>query len=78
MYESVRRLNSFEPFLSKVENLEALELEDCVRGIPEEWCGEHPEMLNGLPNACTSGDGKCGRPLIDAKNSSLSPFPNWE
>ena len=78
VYEGVRSLNSFEPFLSKVENLEALELEDCVRGIPEEWCGEHPEMLMRLAERLFERRRRVRQALIDAKNSSLSPFPNWE
>ncbi len=78
VYEGVRGLNSFEPFLSRVENLEAAELEECVRGIPEEWCGENPEKLMRLAERLFERRRLVRQALIDAKNSSLSPFPNWK
>ena len=77
VYQSVKGLHSFEPFLSRVENLEAAELEDCVRGIPAEWCGEHPEQLERLVERLYERRRRVRQALIDAKNSSLAPFPNW-
>ena len=48
VYEGVRGLESFEPFLSTIENLKVPELEACGEGIPEEWCDDAPEQLRGL------------------------------
>lgn len=78
VYEVVRGLASFEPFLSRVENLDATELEDCVRSIPAEWCGEHPEQLNRLLERLYERRRRVRQALVDAKNSSLAPFPNWK
>jgi hypothetical protein len=76
VYESVRGLQSFEPFLSRIENLEAQQLERCAREIPPQWCGEDsqlPQLAERLHERR-----RCLRQaLIDAKNCSLQPFPNW-
>jgi hypothetical protein len=77
VYECVRGLNSFEPFLSRVENLEASELEACVRGIPREWCGEYPEQLMQLVERLFERRRRVRQALVDARDSSLAPFPNW-
>jgi len=78
VYETVRGLQSFEPFLARVENLEARELEQCVQGIPEEWCGEHPEQLTRLIERLYERRRRVRQALVDTKNSSLAPFPNWK
>jgi hypothetical protein len=78
VYEGVRGLQSFEPYLSRVENLDAPQLEDCVRGIPEEWCGEQPEQLTRLVERLFERRRRVRQAIIDAKNSSLGPFPNWK
>jgi hypothetical protein len=77
VYESVRGLQSFEPYLSRVENLEASELEACVRGIPAEWCGDQPEQLLRLVDRLYERRRRVRQALVDAKNSQLTPFPNW-
>jgi len=77
VYRDVRGFESFEPYLSRVENLKVSELEACVRGIPEEWCGEQPEQLLRLVERLYERRGRVRQALVDAKNSSLAPFPNW-
>lgn len=78
VYQSVRDLHSFEPFLSRVENMESREVEECVRGIPGEWCGEEPGQLLRLAERLYERRRRLRQALVDAKNSSLRPFPNWE
>ena len=77
VYESVRGLQSFEPYLSRVEKLEPAQLEECVRGIPADWCGEDPAQLARLAEKLYERRRKLRQALVDAKNSSLQPFPNW-
>lgn len=78
VYESVRGLRSFEPYLSRIENLEARQIEDCLGGIPEDWCGEDPKQLQRLGERLFDRRRKLRQALIDAKTSSLQPFPNWK
>lgn len=77
VYESVRGLRSFEPFLSRLENLDAKQIEECAKGIPEEWCGDRPEELHRLMERVYERRRRVRQGLVDAKNSSLRPFPNW-
>jgi HipA-like kinase len=78
VYESVRRLQSFEPYLSRIENLAAGELEDGLRGAPPEWCGDDPGQLPRLLERLYSRRRRVRQLIVDAKNSSLKPFSNWD
>jgi HipA-like kinase len=77
VYESVRGFPSFEPFLSRVENLEARQVEECAEGIPEEWCGEIPGEIHRLLEKLYERRRRVRQGLVDARNSDLRPFPNW-
>jgi len=77
VYESVRGLESFARFISRIENMDASELEHCFRGIPPEWCGDDPGQLDRLAERLYERRRKLRQAIIDAKNSSLQPFPNW-
>lgn len=78
VYESVRGLESFQPFLARLENLDATEIEDCARGIPDDWCGGELEKLKRLLERLYDRRRRMRQAIIDAKNSPLAPFPNWK
>jgi hypothetical protein len=78
VYEKVTGLKSFEPFLSRIENLTAGELEACTEGIPTSWCEPDPGQLVRLMETLYARRRTVRQAVIDAKNSSLDPFPNWE
>ena len=77
VYESVTGLQSFEPYLSQVENLCRAELDACVDGIPPAWCEPAPEQLPGLVEILYQRRRAVRQAIIDAKNSAFGPFPNW-
>jgi len=77
VYEKVKGLESFEPFLSRIENLTPGELEECAQGIPTKWCEPDPGQLARLMEALYARRRTLRQAIIDAKNSSLGPFPNW-
>ena len=77
VYEKVSGLESFEPFLSRIENLTAGELEECTQGIPTKWCEPDPDQLARLIEVLYARRRTLRQAIIDAKNSSLAPFPNW-
>ena len=77
VYEKVEGLNSFEPFLSRVENLDHPQIAACVTQMPSEWCGPDPGQLDRLVEALYKRRRGIRQAIIDAKNSSLKPFPNW-
>ena len=77
VYEKVVGFKSFEPFLSSIENLDPSQIEECVFQIPEEWRGPDPLQLTPLLEKLYVRRRKLRQAIIDAKNSSLQPFPNW-
>jgi len=77
VYENVRAMESFEPFLSRIENLTTRELEECTSEIPSKWCEPDPGQLARLMEALYARRRTLRQAIIDAKNSSLEPFPNW-
>jgi HipA-like protein len=78
VYESVRTLRSFEPYLSQVENLSPHQIEECVRAIPSEWCGEDAGQLIRLAERLYERRRRVRQLIIEARDSTLRPFPNWE
>lgn len=78
VYESVRGFQSFEPFLSRVENIQAAELEDSLRGVPTEWCGGELQQLSRLVERLYERRRRIRQLIVDARQSSLRPFPNWD
>lgn len=77
VYEKVKGLESFEPFLSRVENLTAGELEECRHGIPIDWCHPDPGQLDRLMETLYARRRILRQAIIDARNSALDPFPRW-
>ena len=77
VYENVRGVESFEPVLSRIENVTSGELEECTQGIPTQWCEPDPGQLARLMEALYARRRALRQAIIDAKNSSLHPFPNW-
>jgi len=77
VYEKVKGLESFEPFLTRIENLTTCELEECARGIPTNWCEPDPGQLARLMEVLYARRRTLRQAIINAKNSALAPFPNW-
>ena len=78
VYEHVRGLESFEPYLSRIENLEATQIEACLNEIPAEWCGDEPGELTRLAERLHTRRRWVRQSIVDAKNCELRPFPNWK
>jgi hypothetical protein len=77
VYEKVEGFKSFEPFLSRIENLDSSQIEECLLRMPEEWCEPDPSQLAHLAERLYKRRSGLRQAIIEAKNSSLKPFPNW-
>jgi hypothetical protein len=77
VYEKVRGLESFEPYLSCIEDLTPGEIEECTGGIPTEWCEPDPAPMARLVETLYARRRTLRQAIIDAKNCSLDPFPHW-
>lgn len=77
VYETVRGLQSFEPYVSRIESLTIEQLKACASGIPQDWCGEEPQQLNEVIEVLHSRRLLVRQAIIDARDCGLEPFPNW-
>src|ERR1700722_232174 len=77
VYEGVRGWESFEPWLSRVEKMEADAVWAVVNEIPPEWYESDSEELEKLTRTLIERRGAV-RGLIEAFRSSVRrPFPGW-
>jgi hypothetical protein len=76
VYDSATGIESFEPFLSKIESLRPPIVEECIADIPNEWCSPDPGQLEPLVAKLYARRRKLVQLIIDA-NASLRPFRNW-
>ncbi len=78
VYEDVKNWDSFEPVLSRAEQIDSADLGTLTEGIPEEWWSRHDsEDLSRLVENLSQRRSSI-RNLISAfRNSTRKPFPNW-
>jgi hypothetical protein len=74
----VKNWDSFEPVLSRAEQIDTSDLLRLTEGIPEEWWsrGDSEDLSRLVENLCHRRSSI--RDLITAfRNSTRNPFPNW-
>lgn len=77
VYEAVTGWDSFEPWLGRLEAMEADALFRIAEEAPPEWYGGDPEPLEQLVTSLVGRRGRV-RELIEAfRDSDRQPFPNW-
>jgi len=78
VYANVCGWESFEPWLSRIENIEAQQLWSIAEVVPPEWYGSASEDLEQLVEHLLCR--RCRvRELIESfRKSSREPFPNWK
>lgn len=79
VYESVRGIDSFEPWLTRVET----RMDESVAGeiagdIPPEWYGFEPDALERMLEQLMRRRRLVRDLILQAHKSSVQPFPNWE
>ena len=77
VYQGVRGWESFEPWLSRVENFKPAMIHEIAGAVPPEWTGDDWEEMETLTAAIVERRSKV-RDLISAfRNSTRQPFPKW-
>lgn len=78
VYESVRGIESFEPWLARVEEkmTESL-VEEIYSEIPPEWYDFEPDALERMLEQLLRRRKLVRELIIAAWKSSAQPFPNW-
>jgi hypothetical protein len=78
VYAQVRGWESFEPWLSRIENMEAQAVWEIAEIVPPEWYGAALEQLEQLIEQLIGRRGRV-RDLIDSfRQSTREPFQNWK
>ena len=77
VYAGVVGLESFEPFLSRLENLEEDFLEEAAASVPPEWYEGRTEDLRALLTELVRRRTRIGEMILACRQSSPKTFPQW-
>jgi len=79
VYQTVTGIDSFEPWLSRVEQrMKKDVLGDIADGIPPEWYNDEYDQLGELLDRLEKRRSRVRELIIAARNSGVQPFPNWK
>ena len=77
VYQHVTGWESFEPWLSRVENFAPALVHEIVEAIPPEWIGHDWSELEKLTEAIVQRRSKVRDLIMAFRNSARQPFPAW-
>lgn len=77
VYEGVTGMESFGPWLERVNRLSERMLDEITREIPPPWYEDDYDALMRLVEQLYRRRERVPELLLAAKNSSRQPFPNW-
>ena len=79
VYERVTGLQSFEPWLGRLEQrITRATLGEAAEQIPPEWYQDDAAALEELLERLYQRRGRVRDLLVAARDSSRQPFPNWK
>jgi hypothetical protein len=77
VYEGVTGMESFAPWTERVEKSTERVLAEVVREIPPEWYEDDYDALMRLLEQLFRHRARVPELLLEAKNTTRHPFPNW-
>ena len=77
VYESVRGMDAFEPWLARIDKLDSSALGDMAAEIPPEWYAGEYDALEKMIEHLGRRRVLVRELIISAWKSSAQPFPNW-
>ena len=77
VYERVRGMEAFEPWIARLEKLDLAELGEAAGGIPPDWYDRDFEALDKMLAQLERRRKLVPELIRAAWKSSRSPFPNW-
>jgi len=77
VYGEVTGWESFEPWLSRVETMDASTVWGIAENTPPEWYGGNTEELERLVEQLLARRGLVRDLIGEFKDSDRAPFPNW-
>ena len=77
VYRDVAGLESFQPFLGRLENLDEEFLEEAAASVPPEWYEGSTEELGRLVSELDGRRAMVARMLDECHNAAPECFPQW-
>jgi hypothetical protein len=78
VYEKVRGIEAFEPWLARIEKMDASVIGDMAGGIPPEWYNSSYDALENLVEHLARRRNLVRELIVSAWKSSAQPFSNWK
>lgn len=78
VYAGITGWKSFEPWLSRVEEMSADKLWAIAEAVPPEWYGGNTAVIERLMEQLLVRRGKVRELIVAFRESSREPFPNWK
>lgn len=77
VYQEVRGWQSFEPWMARLEKLDAQVLWEIAEGVPPEWYGGAVSAMEELVERLLRRRTRVPELIGSFRESSRRPFPNW-
>lgn len=77
VYQDVRGWDSFEPWLSRVENMDPAVIHEIAGTVPPEWTGNDWGETERLAATIVERRSKVRELITAFRNSTRQPFPSW-
>jgi len=78
VYSQIAGLESFEPYLERLQHLDEEILEEAASRVPPEWYGSRTEALGELLNTLMERRRQVASLILACRRSENNPFPNWK
>jgi hypothetical protein len=77
VYQGVSGWDSFEPWLSRVENMNPAVIHEIAGAVPPEWTGNDWGEMETLAAAIVERRSKVRELITAFRDSTRQPFPSW-
>jgi hypothetical protein len=77
VYDSVRSIDDFEPWLERVTHFPEEILDEAVRQVPPEWVAGATGDLERMLEKLLRRRRRVPDLIRDCKSGRINPFPNW-
>jgi hypothetical protein len=77
VYQGVTDWESFEPWLSRIEEMDAKKVWEIAETVPPEWYGGDASALEALMEQLMRRQTRVRELIDEFRKSSRAPFPNW-
>ena len=77
VYENVRSLNDFQPWLDQVVHLPEHVFDSVIKRVPPQWLDGDQDELYSLLERLWKRRKQTTDLILDCRNARTNPFPNW-